>query len=304
MRRIKANKPFPFFKFPTEIRHIIYEKVFSTSLNDKVITPDPTYSRRRYNEVCRQLGVESRVINRTINNGLALLQSCQQAHEEAAALLYSQNTFCFDDSQQLEPYALWSDYGRKTFVTEVSAHCSYCRRHARTNDYNDRCYDACSSGEHFIEIPFTDFVTMKRWLSDIGERNRLRIRHIQIHFSDSRFAKVQPAEYWTMSQRLGKPCPVGGDVLAEALEFLASGHNLDTFGIFFESSTGDHPYGVEVRQREHRKAFGHLFSTIYHPYSDTMKTALSSIVGNRSLVCEGLVDVVEQETPEMNSFSG
>lgn len=297
MRLLKAKKPFPFFKLPIEIRNIVYEKVFSTPLDDRTITPDPTYSRRHYNKACRAWG--RKVIDRTVNNGLALLQSCQQAHEEAAAVLYGQNTFYFDDFQHYYPYAVWSGSGRKTYAIEVSAHCEFCRRHAKTGEYEDRCYSTYSRGQHFIDIPFTDFVTMKSWLSTIGEKNRLRIRQIQIHFLDSQFAKVQPAYHWTMGRYPGKPCSVGGDVLVEALRFLASSHNLDTFGIYFESSPKDNSDFADVRRREHREAFGHLFSTVYDPHSDKMQKALSSITGIRKLECEDITGVGGRNRDEM-----
>ncbi|CAD6575994.1 MAG: hypothetical protein ASARMPREDX12_007670 [Alectoria sarmentosa] len=290
MRRIRANLPFPLFKLPREIRNIIYEKVFSTSLNDKVITPDPSYSRRRYDDFCRKHGATYLGVDRAINNGLALLQSCQQAHEEAAAVLYGQSTFYFDDSQQYETFS------RKTFAVDVSAHCYYCRQ--------DRCWSACSGGKHLVDIPFTDLVTLKSWLSTIGERNRLRIRHIQIHFSDSRFTKVQPASHWTWDRRPGKPSHVGGDVLAEALQFLAGGHNLDTFGIFFISSPRDLLDDVGFQRRLHRMAFGHLFSETYHPHSGKMMKALSSICGIRMLECEDITDADEQDKSEMTAIQG
>ena len=64
---------FLFFRLPRELRDMIYEEVFRSSLGDGSITPDPLYFH------CR-VGVKLKggeLNNRTINNGLALLQSCQ-----------------------------------------------------------------------------------------------------------------------------------------------------------------------------------------------------------------------------------
>ena len=81
--------PFAFFRLPLELREMIYEEVFQTPSRDGVITPDPSYWRRRQGG---DLG------SRAVNNGSGLIQSCQQAHNEAVPLLYGNRTFYFDDA--------------------------------------------------------------------------------------------------------------------------------------------------------------------------------------------------------------
>ena len=67
---------------------MIYEEVFRTPRADKTITPDPSYRRR-------QLG--RRLAERKVKYDLAILRSCQQAHQEATATLYGSKVFYFDD---------------------------------------------------------------------------------------------------------------------------------------------------------------------------------------------------------------
>ena len=166
--------------------------------------------------------------DRTVNYDLALLRSCQQAHEEATSFLYGNNTFYFDDS----------DYG--TTKIEASAHCYYCAEEATIQRDNsesiapeNQCLDALDAldGKHYVEIPRCDLGSMCDWLVQIGRRNRLKIRHIQISFSGCQFARVL-GEGHDLDDPL-KPAPVGGDLLEKALELLGRGHSLDTFGVFF-----------------------------------------------------------------------
>ena len=53
------------------------------------VTPDPSYRHR-------QLG--NRFAERTVNYDQALLQPCQQAHEEATAVLWGSEVSYFDDT--------------------------------------------------------------------------------------------------------------------------------------------------------------------------------------------------------------
>lgn len=109
----EENMTSPFFRLPKELRNMIYEEVFQTSLQDGAITPDPRYLRRRGS---------GDLNHRTINNGLALLQSCQQVHEEATAILYGNHVFYFDDTR----HDHWST------KIDVTAHCYYCQKAPRS----------------------------------------------------------------------------------------------------------------------------------------------------------------------------
>ena len=267
---------FPFFRLPFDVRWMIYEEVFKTPCADKVITPDPSHERR-------QLG--RRYAERTVNKGLAFLQSCQQAHEEATAFLYGSNMFYFDDA----------DYG--TTHIEASAHCRYCLEEAPIHQDRPvsmtpdiRCRDAHNS-KHYVEIPLCDFVDMYDWLVKIGERNRLKIRHIHISFSDSQFAKVLGEGHYIDDPL--KPSPVGGNLIERALELLARGHNLDTFGVSFQQrylSFFDVDWVAETQTWENETnaefiwtAFERIF---FNGLDHRLKNALSSIKGIRELSCD------------------
>lgn len=265
---------FPFFRLPFDIRWMIYEEVFKTSRADKIITPDPSYHRR-------QLG--RRDAEHTIDNGLAIIQSCQQAHEEATKVLYSSNTFYFDDTS----------YG----VTEIeaSASCYYCLEERRTHGdhplpttHRVRCGDA-RDGKHYVVIPRCDYASMYDWLLKIGQKNRLRIRHIDISFSSCQFAKVLGEQHGDDDP--SKPSPVGGDLIEKALNLLARGHNLDTFGVSFRLryvSNPDWPdetraWGTMSNEAVIWTAFERIFS---NGLDHRLKNALSSISGVREMICD------------------
>ena len=269
--------PFPFFRLPFDVRRMIYEEVFKTPRADKTITPDPLYHRR-------QLG--RRFAERTVNNGLALLQSCQQAHEEATAVLYGNKIFYFDDAS----------YG--TTRIETSAHCYYCSGEGHIlgdlpvpiTTYN-QCRNA-RDGKHYVSIPRCDFVSMYDWLFKVGERNRLKIRHIHISLSNSQFAKVLGEGRWFEDDPL-KPPPVGGELIEKALKLLGHGHNLDTFGVSFRqcyldlSDTGHATEAKTWRNVTNAalnwKAFERIF---FNGLDHRLKNALSNIKGIRELSCD------------------
>ena len=80
---------FPFFRLPPEVRNMIYGLLFETAHKDKIVTPDPTGSRRQNN-----LG--QRTLN--LSDSLPLLRTCKVVHQEATAVLYGNNVFRFDDN--------------------------------------------------------------------------------------------------------------------------------------------------------------------------------------------------------------
>ena len=217
---------------------------------------------------------------RTVNYELGLLQSCQQAYDEATATLYGYKVFYFDDTS----------YGYENTVVEASAHCWYCSRKGGMATYT-RCGDAYD-GKHYVGIPYCDFVGMYDWLLKIGERNRLKIRHIHISLSGSQFAKVLREQHLGYDSR--KPSPVGGDLIEKALVLLARGHNLNTFGISFRqrylglSDTEDgalvtRMWGQETNAALNWTAFERIFS---NGFGHRLKNALSNIKGIRTLTCD------------------
>ena len=148
---------------------MIYEEVFRTPRADKTITPDPSYRRRHLGR---------RYAERTVKYNLGLLQSYQQTHDEAIAILYGSRVFYFDDTS----------YGFEDIKIEASAYCRYCSGEGGITTY-DRCLDAYN-GKHYVKIPYCDYVDMYDWLLKIGPRNRIQIKHVQICFSGSQFAQV------------------------------------------------------------------------------------------------------------------
>ena len=267
---------FPFFRLPFDIRWMIYKEVFKTPYTDNIITPDPSHHRR-------QLG--RRYGDRTVNYDLALLRSCQQAHEEATSFLYGNNIFYFDDA----------DYG--IIEIEASAHCDYCLEEASINRDRPgsltpdiRCSDALD-GKHYVEIPRCDLGSMYDWLDKIGQKNRLKIRHIQICFYGCQFARIL-GEGHDVDDPL-KPAPVGGDLIEKALELLGRGHNLDTFGVSFRQrylNFFDLDWVAETQTWERMTnatlnwtAFERLFS---NGLDHRLKNAFSNIKGIRALTCD------------------
>ena len=273
-----AMVPFSFFRFPLDIRIIIYEELFRMPFADKTITPDPSYRRRHLGR---------RYAERTVKYDLGLLQSCQQAHQEATAVLYGSKAFFFDDTS----------YGFEDTKIEASNYCWYClgergmpQGSPSSIATENRCLDAYN-GKHYLKIPHCDFVDMYDWLLKIGPRNRIQIKHVQICFSGSQFAQVLG------EQRLAhdplKPSPVGGHLIERALALLARGHNLNTFSVLFRhryldlSDTEDGAMTGTWTQNTNAAlnwtAFERLFS---NGLDHRLKNALSNIKGIRMLDCD------------------
>ena len=63
------------------------------------------------------------------------------------------------------------------------------RDHPESMTPETRCLHA-RDGKHYVEIPRCKFGSMYDWLVKIEQRNRLKIRHIQIRLSGCQFAKV------------------------------------------------------------------------------------------------------------------
>lgn len=121
---------------------------------------------------------------------------------------------------------------------------------------------------------------MPDWLCVIGAKNRLLIRHIQLHFSTSQLTKVLGTVH--VGGRPGEPSRVGGNFLEQGLQVLALGHNLETMTISFEvPNPGEYSINLKNAPLE-------LFSVDYFQ-SDRLKKALCKITGIKMLVCEPTV---------------
>ena len=91
-----TNSAFPFFHLPPEIRNQVYSILFLSDHKWHLITPNVPLSL---------LPPESdlwpyRPVG--ISDSLSLLRTCQQAHEEATAILYGRNIFQFDDKDHMD----------------------------------------------------------------------------------------------------------------------------------------------------------------------------------------------------------
>ena len=90
-----------------------------------------------------------------------------------------------------------------------------------------------------LNIPFCDMVYMHEWLATIGLRNRMRIRHVELRFYNSRFLKALGelhcdnlyAPFYS-----GKPSRIGRDMVEKGLKLLSQAHNLDTVEISFKKN--------------------------------------------------------------------
>ena len=181
---------------------MLYEAVFQNPTG--VVASNPTHTHHQHSGA---------LTGRTKNAGLALLQTCQQVHEQATADLNGSTIFYFNDTQ----------HEKERFEIEVSDHCHYCQRERWDHSsgggvlFGHICWDA-RNGKHHIDIPQCDVVTMHDWLSSIGERNRLKLKHLQFCFYGSQFAKIIDENH--PGGKEGKPSPVGGDLLVKALRHL------------------------------------------------------------------------------------
>lgn len=257
-----------------ELREIIYDMVSETSLQDNTITPDPAHHRRE----CSKDDVALK--QRTISNVLGLLLLCRKAHEEAMEALYSKHVFYFDDIQ----------HGSYEIKVEASAHCYYCRP-----SFPGPCFNS-SQGRHYVRVPYCDFVSMQGWLIAIGEKNRMRIRHIQLHFHGPRFVKFLGERHeWFPPVPQGKPCPVGGEFLAKALELLGSAHNLETLRISFDypprdEASNDPQCGINTINNRRIWSM-QAFDLLFQPEKPrNLKNALCTVTGIKRLVYQDMRD--------------
>ena len=263
-----------FFDLPREIRDTIYEMVFETPLRDGKIAPDLEYTRRR---------TQKDLADSTINNGLALLLSCKQASEEACTSLYGRNTFYFDDTDHCCRYVTIKDFG----------HCKHCKNFGRDAD--------ASNNKHDIdEVPFCDMAYMHDWLVTIGEKNRMRIRQIQLHFSSSIFTKT--LDEWDCEGRPKLKCDFGGDILLRGLELLSRAHNLQTIRITFKKPrTIFNEYDIELAEDDRIESMNAFVELFAPEYSGHVKAALSGITGIKRLECEemrGTLTIVDEHGRE------
>lgn len=135
-----------------------------------------------------------------LSNCLPLLRTCQDVHEEAVSVLYGSNVFAFSD----KPHGT----------------------------------DDMAFNEFDFSIQWCDFVTMYGFFSCIGRGNRLRIRHLRLHFSTSIFI-LYPAE--AECNRSVTHCGAA-NCIGEALELLSSNHNLHNFELVFGLKDHDRTY--------------------------------------------------------------
>lgn len=243
---------FPFFGLPFEIRDMIYGEIFQTPCSGNIIDPDPTYFRRRG---------KGDLAARTINNGLGLLRSCQQAYNEGAAVLYGSHVFYFDDTK----------YG--TLMSELET--EKCSKYGSewANCMLFRC----------------DYHFMHDWLVTIGKRNRLMIRHLELQFTSAKLAAINTSRPERKKEEGGYPSIRDGGFIKIALQLLASAHHLETISLSFQLPA-DRRGRVDGMWEIHRV---YAFLSFFLPESirgltNDLKSALSSIKGIKRMYCADL----------------
>lgn len=150
---------FPLFCLPIEIRMIIYEEVFRNRHPDKTIAP--VYKRGD--------GCINQYTDYTVNKDLGLLQTCQQAQEEGTTALYTNHIYYFDDE--------WNDLEGNLMYDQLHRTLSVGQEQGLT--YYE---DYPKGGIDYLSFPCWDFFTMYEWLVAIGEKNRMKLRHVHLHF--------------------------------------------------------------------------------------------------------------------------
>ena len=132
---------------------------------------------------------------------LALIRTCQQAHEEGTNVLYGVNIFRFDDI----PY----DMTPTGYIGSRSA---------------------------FI-LPQCEMTFLYAFLSHIGKANRLKMRHLRLEFFSDAFVTFPegPGRY-NIWQSYGKGGYGGAVYVSEALDLLTDSHRLQTLKVGFSGS--------------------------------------------------------------------
>lgn len=210
-RGTNGPTPFPFFRLPSEIRNNNYSILFRSEDDDHLITPDPLRSRDRNFITQNQANM---------SDSLALLRTCQQAHEEATAVLYGSNIFYFSDRT----------HGIDT--------------HNMTNFGN-------------YMIPMCDFITMYPFLCAIGAHNRARIHNIRLGFFGKWFTTYmhERSPRHESSTWVGG----GAGFIGDALDLLSQGHNLIHVEIQFGTWKYQHSLRVK-EEEETLEDFKDVFS--------------------------------------------
>lgn len=262
----------PIFLLPLEIRSIIYELLFQTSCRDKIVTPDPEAKRRT---LARNISIPRRHQTLNISHSLPFLRTCQQVHEEATRILYGNHTFWFDD------IAL----GFKAYEHDVTKFCSTCSLGSTPPDEEGHCIHCCDKFwvprdvhvcSHDSYPNDCDFMTMHRWLEDIGPSSRLKIRQLHLHFTTAQFTKSTEDEDEI-------PSGIYGELLAEALDMFSGCHNICVFGMSFEKlpdGCGRQGIwfprrGIPMRSCRHFP----IFCLLFHTFSEIYIYALRALFG-------------------------
>ena len=209
--------PLEFFRFPYEIREMVYQATFDTPKHDGIIAPDQHHTRSRSGK---------KELTDRIIGGSAFLRTCQQAYAEAYPFLYKDsNIYYFDDVT----------HSSDVVDLEPDPRCECVDREPWTR------YEYVPVCKRHTPLPQCDFTVMPDWLTNIGKRNRLRIRHIHLHFNGPIFTRLSHS-----SSTIRRPTQ-GGDFIDRALEILAPEHNLETVKVSFAQPTeGDATKAIEL----------------------------------------------------------
>ena len=194
---------FPFFRLPPEIRNDIYYYLFASPhvwYGEHVFIPDVDHCRKTNN-------VD--MFPAKMSDTLPFLRACQQAHEEATAILYGENKFVFSDKR----------LGQETYTIP---------------NFN-------------IELQRCDFMTLYYFLNVIGEQNRSKLRYLQPAFLTRDFT-TYPHEVTASRAQFYIKEGGGAGFVGDALDLLSQRHNLVQLELSFVDSGQPSVYNPEEQE--------------------------------------------------------
>ena len=189
--------PFPFFSLPLELRYIIYQYLFTSKCRHNLIVPAVGRLRRAIT-LNRPDSGRWRAITGLNCQTLSLIRTCQQAHDESTNVLYSDNTFCFDDVLYDKEDMSW--YFDLLNFPPIGCETSYF-------------------------YPF---------LSVIGRANRMKLRHLDLNFHRyTTFPLLGDDNAWGIKYKHHHSV---ASFMRNALDFLSKSHRLQSLVLTFQGS--------------------------------------------------------------------
>ncbi|KAL2044215.1 hypothetical protein N7G274_002920 [Stereocaulon virgatum] len=135
-------------------------------------------------------------------------------------MLYGRHTFRFNDTPRGKWYYHWLTNSYCNECNDPETHCLNCQD--RQSSYRDDNYGPYHDGRHYdidypyflrseikngpcthvVNAPLSNVLFLSRWLSEIGEKNRFKIRHLQLCLSHAQTIRC------VREKRFNEPNPV------------------------------------------------------------------------------------------------